>query len=395
MIKKLLLVLVMLAVKSYGQQKPVLIFDLTNDTLDSLEHVVFDTTVISSETKHNLGYFDTDIASLELDPPLSNLFPNSEFTLKKKVLDDFDPSDYPIRTTVKIFTEKEGVLIGNCSGSFISRKHVLTAAHCILGLNTDTLRINSINVCPVFDQGDFSPHFDCTYVSKVYSFKDWNIMHEDFALLELEKPIGESTGWIGIGFNDFDSALTDGIFYKFTYPSGELPLLDSNTYNGDTLYYNYGKMNVVNTHSIGTSNAYGITGESGSSLLKIVGEQSYTSYGVLSFSVDLIHSRLKRWQFYALENIIRDDLILGKPRRGNGADWIIYPNPTTGVVKLENLPWHKINEIKLYDSQGRTIRFDTYLLRETGLNISHLVDGIYYLALVTNEATEIRKIVKK
>jgi hypothetical protein len=98
-------------------------------------------------------------------------------------------------------------------------------------------------------------------------------------------------------------------------------------------------------------------------------------------------------------------------------DIIIYPNPTTGEIIIENGELNtihvKIEHIYVYDMSGRlldcfaTARNDAHsviartkskAIQNNGdaiiVNISHLPKGIYYLQFQTNKNTVTKKIVK-
>jgi V8-like Glu-specific endopeptidase len=383
----------LLATKTYGQ-KTVLVFDLVNGTVDSITNLTYDSTILSAQTNFHLGNLNSNIETLEQTPPVSNVYFGTEFTLKRQASLDYDLTNFPIRTSIKLFAEENDTLKNNCSGSMISRRHVLTAAHCVSGINTSSLNVDSLYVCPVYDNGDFSADFNCSYVQKVYFFRDWSLNGEDFAVLELEEAIGETTGWIGIGFNATDSLLTQGIFYKFSYPSISLLSIDTNEYNGDTLYYNYGVSDFVNPNFIGILNTNGIPGESGSSIIKVENGSTYTTYGALSYSTNLQHSRLDNWEYYAIESIIHDDLVVGIPEPINAPELEVFPNPTTGQVWLQNIKKREILELTLIDNLGRTILSKRHFNPEFSLSLSTLPEGIYYIKVVTNNATITRKIIK-
>jgi len=74
----------------------------------------------------------------------------------------------------------------------------------------------------------------------------------------------------------------------------------------------------------------------------------------------------------------------------------IYPNPTTGQLKIENGEL-KINNVEIFDVYGRKIHALTPSLLHpfTTINISHLNSGIYFVKITTDSGQSVvRKILK-
>ncbi len=387
-----------------AQQKPILVYDLVNNTLDTIPIAPYDTTILSDRTPFNIGQFNDNIQVLAQTPPTNNVYENSRYTYKKRAADDFDLNSYPIRTSIKLFRDINNTLTANCSGSMISRRHVLTATHCVIEMGTDSIQVDSINVCPVLNNGVLSANFDCSYVEKVYFFQGWSILSEDFAILELAQPIGDQTGWISMGFETIDSILLENIYYKFSYPGITYLSIDSNEYNGDTLYYGYGSLlSAANTHILYENNIRiphtdGIPGESGSSITAIKNGQQYTTYGVLTWSNDLEHSRITNWKFYALATIIENDLEIPPDPREAGypppKSVVVYPNPTSGLLWFKHIePPDKIN-VSMFNNWGSKVFSVANHDPTLPINISAFANGIYHLKITTAHSIKIIKVIK-
>lgn len=386
-------ILLFFCLKAIGQNQRMLSYNLFDGTVDTIDLSDFDTTIVEQHTNYFIGNIDNDLNALNEEVPTENIYTGSNFTRKKQASTEYDINDFPIRTSVKLFKWENDSLKNKCSGSIISRKHVLTACHCVAYLNHDSLLYDSLYVSPVFDNGEFNTIFEGSWVKRIYIFENWNF-GKDFSILELENPIGDNAGWVSIGFDSDDNNLLDGIFYKFSYPAISLPQIDPNSYNGDTLYYGYGLADIASENNLMIDGASGIPGESGSSIIKIQNDNSYISYGVLSFSANLNHCRLSNWKYFALKEVIKNDLNLSTPELKFMDNISIYPNPVNDMIHISLPEKLKNNTLSVLNSQGRIIKIQSNASCEIELNLADLPIGIYLLRIESENRIVVRKMIK-
>lgn len=392
--RTIVVLLILIGLNTTAQQRRILSFDLMKGTVDTLPMPTYDTNLVKEHTNYFVGNYNQEYNLLREDIPTENVFPSSHFTRKKPAAMDHNIHGFPIRTSAKLFKWINGSLKQQCSGSIISRRHVLTACHCVAERDKNTLLNDSMFVSPAFNNGMDSPLFKGSWVRKIHFFENWNMTHTDLSILELEEPIGDQTGWISIGFNADNQDLLDGIFYKFSYPGQTFPEIDTRAYNGDTLYYSYGSVDIADQYGFGVMYTNGIPGESGSSLIKIEKENFYTSYGVLSFSSNLNHTRLTNWKYFAFKDIIKDDLVLSIDGMEEKDELSVYPNPATDWIHV-NLPEDlRLSKCMLMNAQGQQVRIQTNHSLQTEINISDLPAGMYLLVVKSAKRTLVRKVIK-
>jgi len=374
------------ALTGFSQNDTIVEYDVRTHAITLISPVAFDSLLTSDHTISSQGSLGNQV-TLSLTPPTTNLFSGSDFSALVPAQSLYEVTGYPLRTATRLFQYNADTIgTGCCSGIMVANNFVLTAAHCIrLG---SSWREDSSLVVPAYDNGSFQSLFapSSSKVSKYYVFKTYydGNFQQDFALLQLDEPIGHQTGWVGMAYNSDSSFFANNTFHKFSYPGIVSPYDTTKKYNGDTLYYNYGSINASNSDHlwIVSPEALAIPGQSGSSLLYTDNASDYYSFGTLTFSTYYRHYRIKNNIFYALRNIMQDN-VTGVPELQVDATVNSYPNPFSNYTTIN--PAHGYGEpyvLNLYNSQGQ-------LVRSTAGNVSgavkiernDLTAGIYFFRM--------------
>lgn len=290
---------------------------------------------------------------LRSEPPLIDVMQGSAFSKPASVENVLNLADFPASTAVKLNMYRGTILVGQCTGHLVAPRLVLSAAHCILNLNTRLAECDRIIVYSAVDQpfrgNALGSVAEAAVLFRSYLRKENNT---DIMLLMLEDPIGDHTGWVGIGFNDDDAFFKDRIFHKFSFPTST----DSQTGQllaSTSLYYNYGLIDVLSTKSLGIDHspeAVAVPGQSGSAFITADRDARYI-VGVSIFANAYQHLRITGSIFQAFAPLIRQGI-----EEANTIAYTLYPNPVIQTSMLKVMSPLRDYSLIVYDQTGRTVR---------------------------------------
>jgi V8-like Glu-specific endopeptidase len=203
-------------------------------------------TVTSGETT-TLPYVDSgksSESSSNTTPPFEGLLPPGIVAESVYLPDDRlkipDTGSYPWRTIVKLFITfpdnsqliGSGSIIGSSSGHGY---HVLTAAHCVYRDGNGGWA-TSIEVIPGLDQS-YMP-YNHAWMTNAWVYTAWIVSaprEHDFAVVTLDRNVGDYTGWMGRMTSSYWDPVYTGILNIAGYP-GDLS-------SGLSMYYDsdYGR----------------------------------------------------------------------------------------------------------------------------------------------------------
>jgi len=390
---------------SYSQQDTLVNYNTISHQIFYYPLVLIDTTKEFEQSGWNYGsYPGRDL--LDLEPPDST-YNNSGFTDYIPLQNLYNTNNYPSRTAVKLYRSKNDTLFQLCSGIMVSPEYVLTACHCVGGYDTNRVLIfrDSIWAFPAFDNGIENPLFGKSLSAEYITFKsnlttNTGFVNKDIALIKLNDGLGIKTGWIGIAFSNEDSYFESNLFHKISYPMTVDPFDTTRKYNGDTLYYNYGTLDLVQEKWIGY-NISGIPGQSGSSLF-FTDNTGFYSFGTLAWSNQSRHLRITPEIYYPFKDVILDSLSLVGDEKVLVDDYFLsnaFPNPFNPSTKfVYEIPRQSHVQIKVFDILGREVGLLVNMEMQKGLyeitfNASDLPSGIYFCRMQSGDFISIKKII--
>ena len=175
---------------------------------------------------------------------------------------------YPWRTVTKLFvTFPKSNSPAGCSGTLIAAQYVLTAGHCVYDKASGGFA-KKIEVIPGLS-GTYKP-YGSAYSKKIRTYSAWTSSQNsnyDFALITLDRPIGNSTGWLGYTTYSSVNGITGNIA---GYPGDK---------GGTYLYYHSGPISSSTSYRLYYQiDTYG--GQSGSGIYYIDSQNNRYIFGI-------------------------------------------------------------------------------------------------------------------
>lgn len=405
--KKSLILLLFLVAKFQASSQvwmtdSVLVYDIASNTKAALAPVQIPPPFLAQHTGFSYGTWP-GAQTLPASVPQTNLIPNTLFTKITKASSTFNVQQFPARTAVKIVHYKGGVS-GSLSGMLVGECFVLTSAHIIFGANASPISnfsFDSIKVLPAFDNGTLPPGFSSAWVEKLYfqqKYLTGLYSLGDIALLKINQPLGRLLGYTGIGFFSDSITTKTKLFHKFSYPAGYDPVNPVMLHNGDTMFYNYGKITYQNSwYALQGGSA--IPGQSGSTFLYFDGTDYY-NVGTLSYSSNYLHFRILIQDYYALKSVLDSQSCaegtLGMSENESNHQAVqISPNPSAGGFNIKlSKPAVTALTFMLYDATGKLILSHSCSDAGFFLPRTNLASGLYSLVVKEGDGTtQIHKLI--
>ncbi|MFX1499935.1 MAG: CARDB domain-containing protein [Promethearchaeota archaeon] len=145
-------------------------------------------------------------------PQISYPFPPDD---RQKVT---NTEDFPWRTICKLFITAEDNTKFIGSGAIIDEFHIMTCGHCVY-IHDHGGWVSELEVVPGMD-ASYEPfgHAYATYYRTYTGWTDLEMEEHDWAIVTLDRSIGEFTGWMGRKTADYSSSIYTGTLNTAGYP---------------------------------------------------------------------------------------------------------------------------------------------------------------------------------
>ncbi len=367
----------------YGKSDTMMVYNVAKKSLTTITPVKYDKDIPFGKISSYIGTMANKV-ELSTTPPTVNVIQQTQFSDIARADQFFDIEKYPVRTAIRLVYYRNGKRRGACSGIMVGRNMVLTAAHCVCDILDKSFKYDSLEIIPGYNNGNINPLLSTSFVEKIYFPKMYyDNGYSDIALLQLQEPVGEKIGWIGMAFTLDPFYFDNKVLHKFSYPAVPNPDDTTQKFNGDTLYYNYGFIDKLDKNSIGLKSpySYGIPGQSGSSLF-YTDNYDYITFGVLTWSHQYYHFQITNSVFFQFKDIIENNTTSARDNFYDEFTITVFPNPLTYQTTVsfsKKTPYAHLSLYNIYGEEVRSVHDitgDSIILYRDGLP-----EGLYIFRL--------------
>jgi V8-like Glu-specific endopeptidase len=325
------------------------------------------------------GSDECDADSTDFYKPFGPMVEGASTSAGRSGMAEVQTTDmWPYTPTVKLISYWPSGEATTCSGMMVDAKVVLTAGSCIYSHDPalcadgdSSCWVSDVSAMPAYADGE-APYGQSGYET-IMTWTDWTDGQNlafDLAAIRLRYPIGVTTGWLGIGFNNDDAAFTENSLDNTSYPQ-DAP------YDGERMY-DWG--GIVTDAATGQPDVFYIDGtcDTGRTGASLNGDDG-VAYGVFSHNDATSRmgiTRITYSKFDSLRTFIQE----GQPKADDG-DLIPFD------VRAEPdiiFPDQKLSDFSFYlqNYSETAIAFDSYQVN-IYLSTDPLINGAEDLLLHT------------
>ncbi len=104
---------------------------------------------------------------------------------------------------------------------------------------------------------------------------------------------------------------------------------------------------------------------------------------------------MRNWIYFALKDIIKNDLDTCYTTPIDYDYVSVYPNPTSDKIQIQLTEKLKISTIKVFNIDGKMVKMQKNNSNTAEVNIANLTNGIYLLLIEAGNNKIVMKIIKK